>query len=110
MRQAKQIKSAGRSVEKGSSSKITIALPDGLLQWAEVMAAVRRLDRNDVIRMALGNGLMLMQAESIQVTEMGRQAAEGYSQQVGGIDGFKQEVLDSIVADAEKLKKQARTS
>ncbi len=110
MRQAKQIKSAGRSVEKGSTSKITISLPDGMLQWAEVMAAVRRLERNDVLRMALGNGLMLMQAESIRLTQQGSRVAEEYSQEVGGIEGFKQEVLDSIVADAAKLKKQVGTS
>jgi hypothetical protein len=74
------------------------------------MAAVRRLERNDVLRMALGNGLMLMQAESIRLTQQGSRVAEEYSQEVGGIEGFKQEVLDSIVADAAKLKKQVGTS
>jgi hypothetical protein len=97
-----QVKSAGKAQAK-PSTKITIALPDAMLEWAEQLASVRHLERNDVLRMALANGLLLMQAEGIRLTEEEKRGGEEYSAQVGGIEGFEQKIRASMQADAKKV-------
>jgi hypothetical protein len=100
------VKTVGKAQSK-ASSRITIAFPDELLEWADLMAASRRLERNDVIRSALAVGLLVMQAETIELTERGRRLADAqadaYSERVGGVEGFKKKVHAAIDRDAAEV-------
>ncbi len=103
MPQVKLAKPQGKA-----STKITIALPDELLLWADVMATVRRLERNDVIRDAISRGLLLMQAENLRLTTADQRGAEDYSEKVGGVEGFKERIVESMRADEAELVRRHR--
>lgn len=116
---AVKTKSGAKSQAK-PSTKITISLPNEMLEWCDVMATVRRLERNDIIRQTIALGLILMQAENMRLAGHGQEAdewfaargagpeeMEEYNRRVGGREGFVEKIGASMQADAEQASKQS---
>ncbi len=90
------------------STKITIMLPTELLEWASVTASVMRLERNDVLRYALAEGLTLLQIRRMSMTsdedfEKGRQFIQRY----GGIEGFIKKLKEDFKEDVQQVEHEA---
>lgn len=116
---AVRMKSGARSQVK-PSTKITISLPNELLEWCDLVATVRRLERNDIIRQSIALGLIGLQAENMRLAGAGTEvdawfAAQGvgpdemakYAEQVGGTEGFVEKIRVAREADAEEASKHS---
>ena len=110
----------GAPIQVKPSMRITISLPEELIECCDSMATFRHLERNDIIRQAIALGLLGLQAENMRLVGRGAEvdawfAARGagademakYNEQVGGSSGFVDSVRAAREADAEEASKHS---
>jgi hypothetical protein len=94
--------------KRKATTKVTMALPDALLEIADFQADASGLDRYDVIKTALANGLAMMELQRQAFAGKFAQEGQAMAAVLGDPDTFAAKVVANVEEESQARKRRKK--